>query len=1016
VTPERWRKIEEIYHAALERQGRERAAYLDAACAGDDLLYREVDSLLANAASTDQFLEKPAIDAAARMLADEQVRTYSAGQQLGDYTIIAPLGAGGMGVVYRARDTRLKRDVAIKMLPSFVSADRDRLRRFEQEAHAVAALNHPNILAVFQMGEHQGTPYLVSEFLEGSTLREQLKRGPVPLRKALDFGAQIARGLAAAHEKGIVHRDLKPENLLITTDGRVKILDFGLAKLTPRAWTIDSKASTVSDLTQPGVVLGTVGYMSPEQVRGGAVDHRADIFSFGAVLYEMVTGKRAFQKATPPETMSAILNEDPPAVSQAPSTAPAGLQRVIQRCLEKNPGQRFQSAADLAFALEAVSSGGSGSAVPVARQSPRRVWLWAASASAAVVLGVMAGGYFHYFPRARLLTDKDTIVVGDFANTTGDPVFDGTLGQGLSVQLEQSPFLSIVPDQQIQKTLEMMGQKPDAKLTPEIAQDLCERVGSAAAIEGSIAQIGAPYLITIKAVNCSNGKTMASTEAQAGDKDHVLDALGRASSEIRSNLGESLSTVQKFDTPLEQATTPSLDALKAYSQAMRAISTGNDTPSAIPLMKRAIELDPHFALAYDMLSLQYQDLGESAIAAEYARKAYELRTHTSEPEKYFATARYDKEVTGDIPAAIQACQLWIGAYPRSWMPHTLLEGSIYPIVGEYEKAVTEGKEAIGLNPNAPAAYSLLMDAEIALNRVDEAKATYEQARKRKLSSTGYGLDLYQIAFLRHDSAGMAQQVAASVGQTGTEDQVLASEAETAAYYGQFERARSLSRQAMDSAEQANEQEPAATYLAISAVREALSGNANEGEQRAKSALARSTARDVQYAAALSFALAGDDKRTEGLADDLSKKYPEDTLVQFNFMPTLRGLLALNRGNASEALAALRAATPYELGATRFSVLGWTGMYPVYVRGRAYLAARKDSEAAAEFQKILDHPGVVLNEPIGALAHLGLARAYAMQGDAAKAKLAYQDFLALWTHADSDIPILKQAKTEYAKLQ
>lgn len=649
--------------------------------------------------------------------------------------------------------------------------------------------------------------------------------------------------------------------------------------------------------------------------------------------------------------------------------------------------------------------------------------LWIGTLIAALGIG---GGLLLRRPRSPALGAKDTVLIADFTNTTGDPVFDGTLREGLSVQLEQSPFLRLISQDRIQQALQMMGQKPDARLTPQIAQDLCQRVGSAAAIEGLIAQIGTPYLLTVKAVNCSNGEILASAEAQASDKNHVLDALGKAASEIRRKLGESLNTVQRFDTPLEQATTPSLEALKAYSEGMRAISTGNDTPAAIPLIKRAIQMDPHFALAYAMLSIQYNDLGESSLGAEYARKAYELSDRTSEAEKYLATVRYDKEVTGNIPAAMQACQLWIDTYPRSWLPRALLAGAIYPVVGEYENAAAEGKEAIRIDPNAPAAYGLLMDAYVALNRLHDATATYQQAHARGLSFTGYNVDLYQIAFLRHDSAGMARQAAKSSGQLGTEDQVLASQAETAAYYGQLKNARLLSRQAMDSAERADEREPAATYLAMSAVREALFGNAHEAQRRAASALQSSTARDVQYAAALAFAFTGDDARAKALADGLSKKYPEDTLVQFNFLPALRAQLALNRQNPLEALRALTAAGPYELGQTRFSAVSWTAMYPVYVRGEAYLAAHQGAQAAAEFQKILDHRGVVVNEPIAALAHWQLARACALQARAAqgpaastaraKARAAYQDFLALWKDADPGIPILKQARSEYAKLK
>jgi eukaryotic-like serine/threonine-protein kinase len=647
------------------------------------------------------------------------------------------------------------------------------------------------------------------------------------------------------------------------------------------------------------------------------------------------------------------------------------------------------------------------------RQRPWNVILGATAIVA--LLTVVAVGRVLYTGNAHTLTERDTIVLADFTNTTGDAVFDGTLRQGLAVQLEQSPFLSLVSDDRIQQGLRLMGQSAEAKLTPAIARELCQRTGSAAVLDGLIAQIGTQYLLTLKAVNCVSGESLASTEAQASDKNRVLDALGKTASEIRNKLGESLSTVQKFDTPLDQATTPSLEALKAFSSGARVAGT-NGWAAAIPFFKRAVELDPNFALAYAYWGLGTTIIGEPSIGAGYTRKAYELRDRTSEPEKYFISTIFHKEVTGNIETAEQSCELWIHAYPRSEVPHDYLSGAIYPVIGQYEKAVEESREALRLNPDNALSYGILMFHYTALNRLDEANATYAQAVKRKLDHPLIRIALNGIAFMRNDAAGIAEQLTWSAGKPGIEDNLLALEADTVAYTGRLKEAREFSRRAVDSAERAEQKETAASYSAVSGLREALFGNAGEARRSATVAMERSTGRDVQYGSALALAYAGDDKQARTLTDDLSKRFPEDTVVLSNYLPTLRAKLALRRGNTSDAIENLRNARPYELGQTTTSTYDWTALYPVYVRGEAYLAAHQSNEAAAEFQKILDHRGLVLNEPIGALAHLGLARAYVMHGDTAKARAAYQDFLTLWKDADPDIPILIAAKSEYAKLQ
>jgi DNA-binding winged helix-turn-helix (wHTH) protein/tetratricopeptide (TPR) repeat protein len=644
-----------------------------------------------------------------------------------------------------------------------------------------------------------------------------------------------------------------------------------------------------------------------------------------------------------------------------------------------------------------------------------RWWTVAGAAILIIGIGLAVGGRLVFSRKVHALTDKDIIVLADFANATGDPVFDGTLRQGLSVQLEQSPFLSIIPDEKILQTLGLMGQPVDAKLVPAIAREVCQRTASAAVLDGSIAKIGTQYLLTLKAVNCESGETLASTEAQASDENHVLSALGKVSVEIRNKLGESLSTIQKFDTPLEQATTPSLEALKAYSSAMQTVRTkGPD--AATPFFKRAVELDPNFAVAYAYLGVMAITSLEPSLSVDYRTKAFELRDRTSEAEKYWITATYHKGVTGNIPKAIEACDLWIQAYPRSEMPRIYLGAAVLPVVGQYERALEESSEGVRLRPDFPLAYAFRIRAYAALNRFDEAKATYAQVLERKLHNPFIDVVMYDLAFAQNDAAGMAQHAAKLKALPTLGHQILNMEGDTAAYSGHLIDARELSRRAMDSAQRAGEKDAPAIYSGTSGLREAWFGNTDEARRRGTLALKLSTARDLQYFVALTFAYARDDARGKALADDLDKRFPEDTIVQFNYLPSIRGKLALNKGDVSGAIQSLGAAAPYELGATRTTDLDWTAMFPVFVRGEAYLAAHRGSEAAAEFQKILDHRGLVLNQPIGALAHLGLGRAYVLQGDIPKAKAAYQDFLTLWKDADPDIPVLQQAKAEYGKLR
>jgi eukaryotic-like serine/threonine-protein kinase len=645
-----------------------------------------------------------------------------------------------------------------------------------------------------------------------------------------------------------------------------------------------------------------------------------------------------------------------------------------------------------------------------------RTHQWIALGALLLIVAATATAVFLSLRRQSVLTAQDTIVLADFVNSTGDPVFDGTLRQGLAVQLEQSPFLSLIPEERLRQTLGLMGQPADVRLTPAIAQEICERTASTAVLEGSITSLGSRYVLGLRAKECRRGKVLAEEQVQAARKEDVLSALDRVSSQFRIRLGESLATVEKHNTPLAEATTPSLEALKAYSTGWR-ISYSEGEAAALPLFQRAVSLDPQFAAAYAALGLMYGSTGESALAAENTSKAYALLDRVSDKEKFFIAAYYDGRVTGNQEKAQQTCETWMRTYDRDVAPHSFLAGFIYPASGKYAMSIEAGKKALQLDPDEAILYHELASNFVALGRIEDAKNTLRIASDRNLNHPLLLVEAFDIAFLQADHAGMDRAVALAQGNSGAEDWISDHQAFAFAYSGHLHAARRMAQHAANLAQQAAHQERAALFETGPALWEALFGNAAEARRSAAAALALARDREVDYGAAFALALSGDSSRSQAMANDLEAQYPEDTAVRFSYLPALRALLALNHGQSSRAIELLQVAIPNDLGQPRCKIQGFFGaLYPIYVRGEAYLAAKNGAQAATEFQKVLDHRGNVSSDPIGALAHLQLGRAYTLSGDKIKAKDAYRDFLNLWKDADSDIPILKQAKAEYTRLQ
>jgi eukaryotic-like serine/threonine-protein kinase len=977
-----------------------------------------------------------------------QSKELSANATLSHYRIVSKLGAGGMGEVYLAEDTKLDRKVALKILPSDVASKPDRMKRFVQEAKSASALNHPNIITIYEIDKTDASHFIAIEFIDGVTLRQHLRFTQMKVGDVLEVAIQTASALSAAHEAGIVHRDIKPANIMLRHDGIVKVLDFGLAKLTEPTSPadVDSQAPTSALKTEPGLVVGTTSYMSPEQARGLQVDSRTDIFSLGVLIYEMVAGRLPFEGSNKLEILASILSDKgSPPLARYSREAPAELERIVEKALAKERDQRYQSAKDLLidlrhlkkrleldaelqrttpserlivspserihFAAETAPAEARTTQPPATSSVEyivNQVKLHKRGATITVaVVGLATIAAFLWFLKytpAAPLTDKDTIVIADFVNKTGDQVFDGTLKQALAVQLEQSPFLNIFSDQRVREALRFMNRSSDEQVTKEIAREICERQGLKAFLAGSISNLGSHYVITVEAANAQTGDTIARQQVETESKEQVLSALGNAATKLREKLGESLSSIQKYDAPIYQATTSSLEALKVYSLGVDQQLKGKYV-EAIPLFKRATEMDPNFARAYATMSSMYYNTRQYDLAAEASRKAYELRDRVGENERLYITQVYYDNVTGELEKYLETLELWKRTYPRESAPHNNLAVK-YNELREFDKGAEEAREAMRLNPNSASGYSLLATSFVGLNRFDEAKEVITRAQSQKLENLRMHENLYRIAFVQGDAAAMTKEIEWANGKP-EEYAAQAWQADSAAFSGQLQKANAFSSSAIDLAHRRDLKEVAAQIAMGAAVRHVQFGDCSKVKDQTSKALEISHDRITLSLAANALAICGESGQTESIIAELAKRFPTDTLVNKERMPLIQAHVEMRRGNAAQALQLLETTRVY----------GRYLLFPIaYLRGHAYLTEHKPAEAAAQFQEILENRGWSTLSYFYPLAYVGLARASVLQGDTAKARKAYEDFFVLWKDANPDIPILIEARKEYEKLR
>jgi tetratricopeptide (TPR) repeat protein len=927
------------------------------------------------------------------------------------YVIDERLGEGGMGVVYRGHDTRLGRSVALKILSAAPLDNPNALQRFEQEARTASSLNHPNIVTIHEIGEADGSAFIAQEFVAGETLRHRLAGGRLAESAALDIAIQVASALDAAHAAGVVHRDIKPENIMLRPDGIVKVLDFGLAKLPAAAAdSADANAPTAFH-TQPGVVLGTARYMSPEQARGLPVDARSDVFSLGVVIYEMVAGRSPFGGSTSSDILVAILSQDAPALGIAAPGTSAELQRIVGKALRKQADERYQSVKELLVDLRALKGAGAETGSGPIR-SANRVQRQAAGIALLAVLAIAAAGIgYRFITRAPALTSRDTVLLADFVNNTGEAVFDGgTLKQALTVQLQQTPFLNLFPDEAVVTALAMMERRPDERVVGAVARELCQRHGIRAMVSGTIARLGRQYVITLEAVQPQTGATIAIEQGEAPDADHVLRSLGATATNLRGKLGETLGTLQKFNAPIEEATTSSLEALKAYSAGL-ALLHQEEGRKALPFFVRAVELDPNFVAAYDNGAWAHAISGTGR-APEFAAQAYQKRQRATQLEQFSAAATYHHFATGDWEEEIRVCDVWTRLFPNDPTPRVTYAFN-YPLVGRLEDAVDASRTVAQLSPNIAQGYRFAAMSLVPLHRFEEAQRAIDESHAHRLDNPFLRRSQLALALTSNDVDKTARALDAIKRNDGDGD-VLSWNARIAAFEGRWRQASDLYRQTLPAAVRAATPAPPLPLEAAGA--EALYGLCRADDGRRALALSRIASATISYTPLVSpdGSLCGDAAEADRFADELARRFPASTVFREVVLPELRAASALTRNQPDLAIDALRSFRAVA-GLCTAGICNSDGFRAFYLRGQAYLRQRNAVEAAAAFQTIVDHRGWGPLAPFYPLAYQGLARAAAMSGDAARARQAYEELFRIWKNADQELPVLVAARHEYAAL-